>query len=58
MVDDRAPSHHGCVSSPPFAFASSEPLADLRADGGPRLPRPSRLASPLKVSPAPAAKGA
>jgi ATP-dependent DNA helicase RecG len=48
------------VLSPPLAFASSTPLSedDLRADGGPRIPRPSRLAEPLKVSPAPAAKGA
>jgi len=48
------------VPSPPTAFGSSAPLSedDLRADGGPRLPRPSRLAAPLKVSPAPAAKGA
>jgi ATP-dependent DNA helicase RecG len=51
------------VLSPPVAFASSDPLSadDLRADGGaggPRLPRPSRLAEPLTVSPAPAAKGA
>jgi ATP-dependent DNA helicase RecG len=48
------------VPSPPVAFASSDPLTagDLRADGGPRIPRPSRLAEPLAVSPAPAAKGA
>jgi len=51
------------VLSLPVAFASSDPLSadDLRADGGaggPRLPRPSRLAEPLTVSPAPAAKGA
>jgi ATP-dependent DNA helicase RecG len=46
--------------SPPLAFASSHPLSadDLRADGGPRLPRPSRLAEPLSVSPKPAANGA
>jgi ATP-dependent DNA helicase RecG len=46
--------------APPLAFASAEPLgADaLSADGGPRLPRPSRLAAPLAVAPAPAAKGA
>ena len=45
---------------PPVSFASSEPLtaADLRAEGGPRLPRPSLLAAPLTVTPAPAAKGA
>jgi ATP-dependent DNA helicase RecG len=48
------------VPSPPVAFATAEPLSDedLRADGGPRLPRPGRLAAPLEVSPAPAAKGA
>jgi ATP-dependent DNA helicase RecG len=48
------------VPTPPLAFASSDPLTadDLRADGGPRFPRPSRLAEPLQVSPAPAAKGA
>jgi ATP-dependent DNA helicase RecG len=48
------------VSSPPFAFASSSPLAaeDLRAESGPRIPRPSRLAVPLEVAPAPAARGA
>jgi len=46
--------------SPPLAFASPDALtpADLRAEGGPRIPRPSRLAEPLTVSPAPAAKGA
>jgi ATP-dependent DNA helicase RecG len=57
---DRLPRHDGRVPTPPLAFASPEPLtADaLRADGGPRLPRPSLLAAPLKVSPAPAAKGA
>ena len=46
--------------APPLAFASSAPLgaADLTADGGPRFPRPSRLAAPLEVAPAPAAKGA
>jgi ATP-dependent DNA helicase RecG len=45
---------------PPLSFASPQPLTagDLRADGGPRLPRPSLLAAPLKVTPAPAAKGA
>jgi ATP-dependent DNA helicase RecG len=44
----------------PVAFASSEPLTeeDLGGDGGPRLPRPSRLDTPLEVAPAPAAKGA
>jgi ATP-dependent DNA helicase RecG len=48
------------VPTPPVAFASSEPLTgdELRAEGGPRLPRPSQLAAPLAVSPAPAAKGA
>ncbi len=46
--------------SPPFSFASSAPLGadELRADGGPRLPRPSQLAVPLELKPAPAAKGA
>ncbi len=41
-------------------FATAEPLpdADLHAVGPPRYPRPSRLATPLEVSPAPAAKGA
>ncbi|HKH18423.1 MAG TPA: ATP-dependent DNA helicase RecG [Solirubrobacteraceae bacterium] len=45
---------------PPLSFASPEPLTadELRADGGPRLPRPSSLAAPLEVTPAPAAKGA
>jgi ATP-dependent DNA helicase RecG len=48
------------VLSPPLAFASPESLTDdeLRAEGGPRLPRPSQLAAPRAVSPAPAAKGA
>jgi ATP-dependent DNA helicase RecG len=48
------------VLSPPLAFTSSAPLsaAELRAEGGPRWPRPSLLAAPLQVSPAPAAKGA
>src|SRR5215210_1522192 len=50
----------GAVLSPPLAFTSSAPLsaAELRAEGGPRWPRPSLLAAPLQVSPAPAAKGA
>ena len=41
-------------------FATAEPLTDdaLHAAGPPRYPRPSRLAVPLEVSPAPAAKGA
>jgi len=45
---------------PPVSFASSAPLGadQLRASGGPRLPRPSRLAAALEVKPAPAAKGA
>ncbi len=46
---------------PPTAFAGREPLtaAELKADGGPpRSPRPSVLAEPLSVSPAPAARGA
>jgi ATP-dependent DNA helicase RecG len=48
------------VRLPPLAFASSAPLsgAELRAEAGPRWPRPSLLAAPLDVSPAPAAKGA
>ena len=48
------------MPSPPVAFASSEPLSEdeLCGDDGPRLPRPSRLAAPLEVAPAPAAKGA
>ena len=50
----------GRVPTPPLAFASSAPLGDdeLRAEEGPRLPRPSRLAVPLELKPAPAAKGA
>src|SRR5215217_2714459 len=46
--------------SPPLAFASPVSLTadELRAEEGPRIPRPSRLAAPLTVSPAPAAKGA
>ena len=46
--------------TPPLSFASSAPLTpdELRADGGPRIPHPSRLAAPLDVKPAPAAKGA
>jgi len=42
------------------AFAAADPLPDdaLRAAGPPRYPRPSRLATPLTVAPAPAAKGA
>ncbi len=45
---------------PPTAFTSSEPLsgADLRAAGPPRYPRPSRLATPLEVTPAKAAAAA
>ena len=48
------------MPTPPLAFASSAPLGEdeLRADGGPHLPRPSRLAAPLELRPAPAAKGA
>jgi ATP-dependent DNA helicase RecG len=47
------------VPTPPVSFASPElTAAELRADGGPRLPRPSLLATPLEVTPAPAAKGA
>jgi ATP-dependent DNA helicase RecG len=57
---DRASRNDSRVPSPPVSFASSEPLTgeELRAEGGPRLPRPSLLAAPLKVTPAPAAKGA
>jgi ATP-dependent DNA helicase RecG len=42
------------------AFATADPLPHdaLHAVGPPRYPRPSRLATPLEVSPAPAAKGA
>ena len=42
------------------AFAATEALPDdaLHAAGPPRYPRPSRLATPLEVAPAPAAKGA
>jgi ATP-dependent DNA helicase RecG len=42
------------------AFASAEPLPDaqLAAAGPPRYPRPSRLATPLAVTPAKAAKAA
>jgi ATP-dependent DNA helicase RecG len=42
------------------AFASAEPLSGdaLHAVGPPRYPRPSLLATPLEVAPAPAAKGA
>jgi ATP-dependent DNA helicase RecG len=45
------------VPAPPVAFASTDPLTvdQLREA---RFPRPSRLAESLKVSPAPAAKGA
>ncbi len=44
----------------PTAFASSDPLdeADLRSAGPPRYPRPSRLATPLEVTPAKAAAAA
>src|SRR5215207_9137579 len=44
----------------PTAFASSEALDDaaLRAAGPPRYPRPSRLATPLEVTPAKAAAAA
>jgi ATP-dependent DNA helicase RecG len=44
----------------PTAFTSSEPLSDdeLRSAGPPRYPRPSRLATPLKVTPAKAAAAA
>ena len=41
----------------PTAFASSEPLTEDELRDA-RVPRPSRLAEPLEVSPAPAAKGA
>src|SRR6188472_58053 len=45
---------------PPTAFTSPEPLSDeeLRASGPPRYPRPSRLATPLEVTPAKAAAAA
>lgn len=44
----------------PTAFASSDPLPDaaLHAAGPPRYPRPSRLATPLPVTPAKAATAA
>jgi ATP-dependent DNA helicase RecG len=44
----------------PTAFTSSEPLGDdeLRAAGPPRYPRPSRLATPLPVTPPKAAAAA
>ena len=44
----------------PTAFASSDPLddAELRSAGPPRYPRPSRLATPLEVTPAKAAAAA
>jgi ATP-dependent DNA helicase RecG len=44
----------------PTAFATSEPLSadDLHAAGPPRYPRPSRLATPLPVSPPKAAAAA
>ena len=48
------------MSAPgPTAFTSSEPLGvdELRAAGPPRYPRPSRLATPLEVTPAKAADG-
>ena len=45
---------------PPTAFASSDALAeeDLRAAGPPRYPRPSRLLTPLELTPAKAATAA
>jgi len=48
------------VGVPPTAFTSSEPLSEdeLRAAGPPRYPRPSRLATPLEVTPAKAAAAA
>jgi ATP-dependent DNA helicase RecG len=48
------------VGVPPTAFTSAEPLSDeeLRAAGPPRYPRPSRLATPLEVTPAKAAAAA
>src|SRR4051812_13058306 len=44
----------------PTAFASREPLtdADLAAAGPPRYPRPSRLSTPLSVTPAKSAAAA
>jgi ATP-dependent DNA helicase RecG len=58
------PSHHdrpgGHNQTVIRGFATAEPLPDdaLHAAGPPRYPRPSKLAEPLVVSPAPAAKGA
>jgi ATP-dependent DNA helicase RecG len=49
-----APAHAGLV-----AFGSTDPLDDETLRDAPlRWPRPSRLAEPLHVAPAPAAKGA
>src|SRR5260221_517014 len=49
-----APAHAGLV-----AFASADPLDDETMRDAPlRWPRPSRLAEPLHVAPAPAARGA
>jgi ATP-dependent DNA helicase RecG len=47
-------------AAPPTRFAAAEPLsaAALAASGPPRYPRPERLAAPLEVSPAKAARGA
>src|SRR5215204_3279753 len=44
----------------PTAFTTAEPLSDgdLHAAGPPRYPRPSRLATPLEVTPAKAAAAA
>src|SRR5437016_14547396 len=48
------------TEQPPIAFATAEPLdaGALRAAELRSIPRPSRLREPLKVTPAPAAKGA
>jgi hypothetical protein len=51
FVDRLAGHNHHVIRG----FASAEPLPDdaLHAAGPPRYPRPSRLAAPLTVSPAP-----
>jgi ATP-dependent DNA helicase RecG len=48
------------VGVPPTAFTTAEPLSDeeLHAAGPPRYPRPSRLATPLEVTPAKASAAA
>ena len=62
-VDFRPPHHDrpgGHNQTVIRGFATAEPLPDdaLHAAGPPRYPRPSRLATRLEVSPAPAARGA